>query len=260
MADSSVEMQPAGKRTAAGPVSAWPQWTLVSCSHLIAAVLLLAVAIAAAVGLGQGDWYVREHYTVGAVGGYRTDYYGLRIVTSCGFEAGALPSSLTDTTSRWATCSRVPYRALRHVAPSDSDADSAESSYKHLEGAGAIIIVMLSLSIFFGLFGAATNFFHAFHYSLPTWFSNRERHQRVGRLLSAVALALELLAIIFWITIFPYKFVTDAEEAAYGDYVYYYTLGTGLGIQIAAVFLAAIAFAITGRNPHTHSAAASPSV
>jgi len=237
-------------------------------------LLLLMVAISAAVGLGQGDWYTHQLYSQSANSaaptgnpGWLVNYYGLYAVTSCPGIPTTVPQINYDNllSRMTGTCKVSPYSGLRRAAPGDNVSD-AEPAWKHLQGAGDIIIVMLSLAILFGLLGFYHNFFHAYHYSVPTWFSNRARHHRLGRLCALLCFILEFLAIIFWVTIFPYQYITDTEFtsspiANAPDFVYYYTIGTGFSIQLAALFFSFIAFVVTGKNPHTgNSAAATPSV
>jgi len=248
---------------------------LVSVSHAVGSLLLLLVAIIAAVGLGQGDWYTHQLYSqtqnsgpsvTTANPGWQVNYWGLQGLTSCyGIPTTVPQINYDNALSRMTgTCKVSPYSGLRRAAPGD-DVSDAEPAFKHLQGAGDIIIVMLSLAILFGLLGFYHNFFHAYHYSIPTWFSNRARHHRLGRLCALLVFVLEFLSIIFWVTIFPYKYITDTEFtsgpiANAPDFVYYYTIGTGFSIQLAGLFFAFIAFVITGKNPHTgNSAAATPS-
>jgi hypothetical protein len=267
----TVEMQSTHKGHAhAGPASAWPKWTLVSLSHAVGALLLILVAISAAVGIGQSDWYTHQLYAQSKNGpgntGWQVNYYGLQSVKTCTGQPTMVPQINYDNllSIQNAACSVNLYSGLRRAAPGD-DVSDAEPAYKHLQGAGDIIIVMLSLAILFGILGFYHNFFHAYHYSIPTWFPNRARHQRLGRLCALLCFVLEFLAIIFWVTIFPYKFITDYEFttgaiANAPDFVYYYTIGTGFSIQIAGLIFAFVAFIITGKNPHAgNSAAATPS-
>jgi len=244
---------------------------LVSVSHFVGSFLLLLVAVIAAVGLGQGDWYTHQLYSQSqnavANQGWQVNYYGLYAVTSClGIPTTVPQINYDNANSRMTSnaCQVSPYAGLRRAAPGEN-VSGEEDAWKHLQGAGDIIVVLLSLAILFGILGFYHNFFHAYHYSIPTWFSNRARHQRLGRLCALLVFILEFLSIIFWVTIFPYEWVTDTEFtsgpiANAVDFTYYYTIGTGFSIQLAGLFFSFFAFVITAKNPHTgNSAAATPS-
>jgi len=246
----ATELVPVGPAVAVTPltVGGTPGLRLVSVGHLTACVLSLAVGAAAAVGLGRYDWYTWENnfYAFGGAvtTGYQSISWGLRSQTACPFPA--------YTRFDVAVCTQDTYQAAIHYFNNNAN-HGAVVAYKHLQGAGAIIIVLLSIILFFAVLGAVYNFVVAFHRT-ETYYDPwvvRPRHRSAHIVLWIMAI-LEFLVIIFWITIFPYRWVFDNVRpninGGSGDYVTYETIGVGFAIQIAGLILAIIAISVTHRN------------
>jgi len=85
----------------------------------------------------------------------------------------------------------------------------------------------------------------------------KARHLRGAQILGFVAWIAEILAIIFWITIFPYAYARDVELNPPGvgeglnpltqnpGFFSYLTLGVGFAIQIGGFFAAIIALGVS---------------
>jgi len=228
---------------------------MISRGHVFASLLWISVAIAAAVALGEGDWYVRE--LSDSLGNFHTYYYGLRLRVDCPLPSVAAPAGSTQywPPQNGVPCHQATYQALFEGAPVDTSIDSQRTAFQHLIGAADIIIAMLSLTLVFAILAALLSFQYGTRYDNDVTDDHIARHHRGARLLGFLALITVLLAIIFWITIFPYRYARNVENsdalAANPGFNAYLSFGTALGILIAAVFVSLLALA-SGHRQHKH--------
>jgi len=127
--------------------------------------------------------------------------------------------------------------------------DEERVAAQHLRAAGDIIIVVLSFTILFAAIASFININIAFRYDNDVNADQEQRSLRGAQVLGFLAWILELLAIIFWITIFPYQYARDIEVATWFQstpgFVSYLTLGVGFSIQIGGFIVAGIALAVS---------------
>jgi len=221
----------------------------VSRHHVLVSLLWFSVAIAAAVGLGQGDWYVREisNYS----GQFVTFYYGLRSRLTCTSPAAAGQPGSTQANQQGNVCPVGGAPLLQtYLAIKTADlTDDERIAAVHLIGAGDIIIVVLSFAIVFATLAALINLQYAFRWSHDVNATHEESHHRGARVVGFLAIICLLLAIIFWVTIFPYDYARDQENGVHdragfdpSGFNAYLTIGVGLGIQIGGVIVGILAF------------------
>jgi len=217
--------------------------TYVSRQHAWQFILWAAVAIAAAVSLGQGDWYTRELSDYN--GNFVTYYYGLRMRVQCNQSAVAAPAGSTQNFPCYGN--GVAFQqTYASIALADVTPDELKAA-KHLIAAGDIIIVVLAFAVVFGILAALINLQYAFRYENEVFDAATEaRHHRGAQVIGFLAFVSELLAIIFWITIFPYSYARSVENGQSGlinnpGFIAYLTFGTGLGFQIGGVIVALLA-------------------
>lgn len=247
---TETELKTVGAPTARTVVTA----TYVSRHHALASLLWAAVAVAAAVALGQGDWYVRQ--LTDYSGNYVTYYYGLKNVVMCTNPAVAAPAGSTQNfigNTALFTCNGLfgtsVQRNYNAIALADKTEEEQTAMF-HLIGAGNIIIVVLSFAIVFAALAALINLQYAFRYENEAHDAATEgRHHRGSQVVGLLAFICEALAIIFWVTIFPYAYARDQENGtapinANPGFIAYLTIGTALGIQIGGVFVALLALVV----------------
>jgi len=248
MATETVEMSSANTTGLPTHHRAW----FVNRSNAFLALLFAAIGIAAAVGLGSGDWYVAEASTyIGSAtvpGSYfKTAVFGLRLGYFCNGPAEPVPygSNGANQGTGVEACYPYTYRdqwlAANWVKNGNSGAnddqksaaDDAMTAFTHLIGASGIITALLVLVIVIAAHQFFVNLFNAHGVSTPLGFS--------GRISLIVLIILEALVLIFWITIFPYKYFSDQEPnlvpAGTNHYDVYHTLGLGFSIQIAGLLV-----------------------
>jgi hypothetical protein len=238
--------------------------------HFAASLIFAAVGIAAAVGLGSGDWYVAEAsfyqypgnttnpengFNPSFLGGeFITAYFGLRM----GYVCNGPQSAISFGSNRAAQgsnggvqfCLPYTYRskmvAFQNLKDSSTDgtvqgkAGDAVTAYFHLIGSSGIIIALLALTVvicglqFFGSFCLAFGWGESRFTKLPP------------KVTLIIAIILEALVLIFWITIFPYQYFSNIEYLlAWGapySYDVYHSLGTGFSIQIAGILVGIAGF------------------
>jgi len=221
-----------------------------STGHAFIALVFLIVGIAAAVGLGSGDWYTVEASTsdgsVGTYPGYlsgsyfATASYGLRLGYFCQGPAGTITSGGNSNNNGEYPCIPYTYRSKYlyynyqcnnlNGAPDVNNVCDGSTAFFHLIGSSDIIIALLALVVVI----SAHQFLHnAFASSGVGLF-----YGRFSPKISLLAvIVLELLVIIFWVTIFPYTFLYNHERylipSGVSTYDIYHTLGIGFSIQIA---------------------------
>jgi len=241
--------------------------------HFVAALIFAIVGIAAAVGLGSGDWYVVEASTYqkpgwlptavtapGFPGSLATDfgstfvtiYFGLRMGYICnGPQASSVPfaTNIAPTGFGFEFCSPFTYKSkyiAYNVLESDpnaapgfdpnlkNNAGAAVTAYYQLMGSSGIITAVLAVAVVVcaALFLANAGSAHGWGDFRLTKFS------KIGLVVAIICIA---LALIFWITIFPYQYFTNNEALLmYGapySYDIYHTLGLGFSIQIAGLLV-----------------------
>jgi len=216
-------------------------------NHLHAAFVFLVTLVCAIVGLASGDWYAVERSTVSSAGIplILTNYFGLRLSYLCTGPATPIPA-VPALYSPVGYCNAFTYRALKANAQDTNNGD-ANDSYDQLIGASGIITAMLAVLILVSFIGLRSNImalrwrYLSFGYPGPRFL--------VSRFLMVVAFVLELLVIIFWVTIFPYKFFQNIENASPSTVIFYHTLGLGFAIQIAGLIIAFLG--MIWHNPKT---------
>jgi len=246
---------------------------LISPRHFFAGFIMLGIAIAAAVGLAQVDWYVIES-TV-PTGAYVTWYLGLGSLLSCPTPAGYViahgnigPSSVGGAGAGAAGCVLYRYNSL-YKDSADFGSDD-QRYFFHLLGASSIITALLALLCLLGFVGAMLNFVAAFHRHYRVWADNKGSHHRGAKSLMWISLIIELLVIIFWVTIFPYtQWFGQRDNLGNGSHFTpvgstvnsltsgfdsYWTLGSGFILQIVGFFLALLGVALLRRKYVDHTA------
>jgi len=237
--------------------------------HAFIALVFALIGIAAAVGLGSGDWYVWEastaevfnlpsgtyggpyYYNGGALSGsyFATAYYGLRYGYVCSGPASPISSGANHNDNNYngqPNCAPYTYRSkylyFDNACSNLNGANdvynvcAARTAFFHLIGASGIIIALLAVVIVISAHQFLHNAFASGGVGLV--------YGRISPKISLViVLVLELLVIIFWVTIFPYTFVYNSElalvPAGVATYDIYRTLGVGFAIQIGG-FLAGL--------------------
>jgi hypothetical protein len=271
MAETELQSVPstADKKQADANCGPW----IKNQSHFNVALVFAAIGIAAAVGLGSGDWYTMEASAflnpnstvagqfpvpvgsplfprvavtdIGSV--FVTAYYGLRMGYVCNGPQTHI-SFGTNVASQGAgqqLCAPFTYRSKLvafqnlHDQVTDSTtqqrAFDAITAYNHLLGSSGIIVALLALCVvicglqFLG--SASVAFGHA-----------DARFNRLGgRAALVIAVIIEALVLIFWITIFPYNYFYGQEPllmwGAPYSYDVYHSIGVGFSIQIGGLLV-----------------------
>jgi len=226
----------------------------VNRSNAFVALIFAIVGIAAAVGLGSGDWYAVEASTASpisvTIGGitfpanFNTQYYGLRLGYTCFAPQSTLPYGSTQENSGFGASTCIPYTyrsvylAANNVhdnAPSgpvqDQAGDTATAFY-HLIGASGVITALLALAVVIAAHQFLVNASHAHGIQFPQHIS--------GKISLVILIIIEALVIIFWVTIFPYNHFYNYEPTLLpgaGTYDTYHTIGLGFAIQFAGLLV-----------------------
>jgi len=223
-------------------------------SNAFVALIFAIVGIAAAVGLGSGDWYAVEASTstpvsVATLDGtfvttFNTQYYGLRLGYTCYGPQSTIPYGTTQENSGFGAspCFPYTYRSMYLAAnyqnnnlPSGPAQDAASDSsvaYFHLIGASGVITALLAVAIVIAGHQFLINILHAHGVQFPQRIS--------GRISLVILIILEALVIIFWVTIFPYSHFYNYESTLLpgaSSYDTYHTIGLGLAIQFAGLLV-----------------------
>jgi len=213
-----------------------------NAAHLFAALIFAAVGVCAIVGLTQGDWYSVEASVAPST--ITTQYFGLRFQYICNGAATpivGIPGQFAPANP----CTAGTYTSLRKAADVAND-NSQRDAYDQLIGAGGIITALLAVLIVVCVLGFKSNIF-----ALRGRYSFGWKPHRflLSRVLIIIALILEFLVLIFWITIFPYAYFQNYENTFPNNFIFYHTLGTGFAIQIAGFLLAL--YGCFRHNPRT---------
>jgi len=230
----------------------YPAW-----GYVVIGLLVAFIGAAAATGLGQGDWYAVEMST--ASPSFRTWYFGLRLYYECqGFPAQPIPATpgwwytntlLTVPTVTNGPCTATTYASA--LAASDSGSD-AEKAFRQHVGAGAIILTLLAGLVIAAAFAVVASFISAFN-AIHYFVESTDFYVTIVKTFAFVAIVINSLVIIFWITIFPYAYwygiyasQPETRTPNLGT-TFYYPLGVGFAIQIASLF-ASIAVLFIGQT------------
>jgi len=213
-------------------------------------LIFAIVGICAAVGLGSGDWYCVEASSaplsspvLGSV--FQTAYFGLRFGYFCAAPQSTLPYGSNSQNNGFGTsqCLAYTYRSKylaaqfahdNDVVQSDKDAaGNAATAFYQLIGSSGVITALLALAVV--ICG------HQFFINICKAHGVAAAPARVPAKISLVlAIILEALVIIFWVTIFPYNYMYNQEInllPGVSSYDTYHSLGLGFSIQIAGLLI-----------------------
>jgi len=222
-------------------------------SNAFVALLFAVLGIAAAVGLGSGDWYIVEASSYGGSATtpsgptFTTAVFGLRLGYVCNGPQAPIAYGTNSASEGFGTQSCTPYTYRskylyfqwvhdENNAATSTQKDAASdavTAYQHLIGASGIILALLAIAVVIAAHQFFVHVFTAHGVWAPSLIS--------GRIALVILIILEALVLIFWITIFPYKYFYDQEATAFGtgvaSYDTYHTLGLGFSIQIAGLLV-----------------------
>jgi len=229
--------------------------------NLAIALLFATIGIAAAVGLGSGDWYSVEASAYNEVGVansfngssvasefgsiFNTAYFGLRFGSYCYGPQTSFPDGSNQAAQGLGVQLCIPYTyASKYIAfqtvandPKStpdmvSSALDASTAYRALMGSSGIIFFLLAATVLI----SGWNFF--LHIVVAHGWDAPMRTRLPVRFILGLVVVMEALVLILWITIFPYNYFYGQENLLmYGvqyDYDVYHVFGVGFAIQIGA--------------------------
>jgi hypothetical protein len=242
-----------GNAVVARPYGGWNNW-VPNRGNCAVALIFALLGICAAVGLGSGDWYVIEASWLNPTdaaffpgSSFNTAVFGLRMGYYCRGPQSTIPfaSNRANQGDGVMICQPYTYTSqavyFQNVADDNNvpgstqdDAKDRVTAFKHLIGSSSIIIALLAVIIVLAGLQFIANLLLACGWGSPF-------RTFPGKISLIVIIIAEALILIFWITIFPYKYFHDQEPnlalGAPRSYDVYHTLGLGFSIQVAGLII-----------------------